>query len=134
MGMPCLVSQSKNGANSPMTPPTSPQNRSRNQNSGGIRKNSHQNHHSTNKSGGDSDIQSDSIVTRRTNKNNGSSNTIASNNVSSNTPNPNTMRSPRKQFRTALFNGETIDVASNRFDQATQNETDRRNNHNGENG
>ena len=66
--MPCLVSQSKNGANSPMTPPTSPQNRSRNQNSGGIRKNSHQNHHSTNKSGGDSDIQSDSIVTRRTNK------------------------------------------------------------------
>ena len=147
--MPCLVSQSKNGANSPMTPPTSPQNRSRNQNSGGIRKNSHQNHHSTNKSGGDSDIQSDSIVTQRTNKNNGASNTIASNtvasnNVSSNTPNPNTMRSPRKQFRTALFNGETIDVASNRFDQAKQNETDRRNNdpnhtalhhnHNGENG
>merc|ERR1712166_59760 len=70
MGMPCLVSQSKNGANSPMTPPTSPQNRSRNQNSGGIRKNSHQNHHSTNKSGGDSDILSDSIVTRRTHKNN----------------------------------------------------------------
>ena len=30
------------------------------------------------------------------------------------------LRSPRKRFRTALLNGETIDVASNAYDEAAE--------------
>ncbi len=94
--MPCLVATSQSKT-SPMTPPTSPTTRSL-----------HSNRHSMHSAlsvgsitGNETESDVEDIVTRRV--------------VEGDSPG---LRSPRKQFRAALLNGESIDVASNRYDAA----------------
>ena len=91
--MPCLVASTKStkSMTSPMTPPSSPPGR---QSRGGAGRSMF--HVITGDETGESDV--DDLLAGGGGE----------------------LRSPRKRFRTALLNGETIDVASNAYDEAAE--------------
>ena len=127
--MPCLLASSQ-GKNSPMTPPTSPQSRSHSR----LQYSALGSVSSSGVGGGneteDSDVGGGGSGVGMLADANNSSNNRRKKSTSHNGSNPISrnlaMRSPRKQFRTALLNGETIDVASNMFDAAESNNRTRR--------